>query len=81
MFNSTSITYQMKREILSFSNKISNHLSKPDRKFSTDMAYGILASKSCLLTDTSISFMNLPKRAILWSVLPDIRIKVFLKLP
>ena len=51
MFNSTSITYQMKREILSFSRKISNKLSKPNRKFSADMTYGILAAKSCLLTD------------------------------
>ena len=51
MFNSTSITYQMKREILSFSSKISNKLSKPDRKFSADMTYGMLAAKSCLLTD------------------------------
>lgn len=51
MFNSTSITYQMKREILSFSNKISRYLSKPDKKFSADMTYGMLASGSCLLTD------------------------------
>lgn len=41
----------MKREILSFSNKISKHLSKPDKKFSADMTYGMLASGSCLLTD------------------------------
>lgn len=51
MLNSTSITYQMKREILSFSSKISRHLSRPDKKFTADMTYGILASKSCLLTD------------------------------
>ena len=51
MLNSTSITYQMKREILSFSNKISKHLSKPDRKFTADMTYGMLAGRSCLLTD------------------------------
>lgn len=51
MINSTTNTYQMKREILNFSNKISRSLSKPDRKFSADMTYGILASKSCLLTD------------------------------
>ena len=51
MLNSTSITYQMKREILSFSRKISNKLSKLDRKFSADMTYGMLAAKSCLLTD------------------------------
>ena len=51
MLNSTSITYQMKREILSFSRKISNRLSKPERKFSADMTYGMLAARSCLLTD------------------------------
>lgn len=51
MVNFTSNTYQMKREILTFTNKISKHLSKPDKKFSADMTYGILASESCLLTD------------------------------
>ena len=51
MFNSTSITYQMKREILTFSSKISKQLSKPERKFSSDMTYGLLAAGSCLLTD------------------------------
>lgn len=47
----TSNTYKMKRKILTFSNKISKGLSKPDKKFTADMTYGILASKSCLLTD------------------------------
>lgn len=51
MTNSTSITYQMKREILTFTNKISHKLSKPDKKFTADMVYGMLASESCLLTD------------------------------
>lgn len=51
MLNSTSITYQMKREILTFSNKISRKLSKPEKKFTADMVYGMLASESCLLTD------------------------------
>lgn len=51
MLNSTTNTYTLKREILSFSNKISRKLSKPDRKFTADMTYGILASNSCLLTD------------------------------
>lgn len=51
MVNCTSNTYQMKREILSFSNKISKKLPKPERKFVADMNYGILASRSCLLTD------------------------------
>lgn len=47
----TSNTYQMKREILTFLRKISGTLPKPDRKFTADMAYGMLASGSCLLTD------------------------------
>ena len=51
MVNFTSNTYQMKPEILTFSNKISKHLSKPDKKFSAEMTYGMLASGSCLLTD------------------------------
>ena len=51
MVNFTSNTYQLKREILTFSNKISCSLPKPDKKFSADMSYGILASRSCLLTD------------------------------
>lgn len=53
MTHFTSITYQKKREILSFSDKISRHLPRLDKKFSADMTYGILASKSCLLTDIS----------------------------
>lgn len=51
MTNFTSNTYTLKREILSFSNKISRKLSKPDRKFTADMTYGMLAAESCLLTD------------------------------
>ena len=51
MLNSTSITYQMKREILNFSNKISKSLSKPGKKFTADMTFGMLASGSCILTD------------------------------
>ena len=33
MVNFTSNTYTLKREILTFSNKISKRFSKPDRKF------------------------------------------------
>jgi len=49
----TSNTYQMKREILFFSNKISKMLAKPQRKFAADITYGMLASGSCLLTDVA----------------------------
>ena len=51
MLNSTTNTYILKWEILTFSKKIAKHLSKPDRKFTADMTYGMLASGSCLLTD------------------------------
>jgi hypothetical protein len=53
MSYSTTDTYQMKREILNFSNKISRELSKPKRKFTADITYGMLASGSCLLTDVA----------------------------
>ena len=53
MANFTSNTYTLKRKILTFSNKISRNLSKPGRKFSADITYGMLASGSCLLTDIS----------------------------
>ncbi len=51
MLNFTTNTYTLKRDILSFTNKISNKLSKPDRKFTADITYGMLAAGSCLLTD------------------------------
>ena len=51
MTNSTTKTYTLKREILTFSNKISRKLTRPEKKFTADMVYGILASESCLLTD------------------------------
>ena len=47
----TTNTYTLKREILNFSNKISKQLSKPERKFTADMTYGMLAAGSCFLTD------------------------------
>ena len=47
----TTNTYSLKRVILNFTNKISKKLSKPDRKFTADITYGMLASGSCLLTD------------------------------
>ena len=49
----TSNTYQMKRKILTFANKISERLTKPQQKFTADITYGILASGSCLLTDVA----------------------------
>ena len=51
MAYSTSNTYTLKRKILTFTNKISKHLPKPEKKFAADITYGMLASGSCLLTD------------------------------
>lgn len=63
MTNFTSNTYKMKREILTFSNKISRKLSKPERKFTADMTYGMLAGSSCLLTDI-VDQLHEPSRKI-----------------
>ena len=48
---STTNTYQMKREILRFAGKITASLPRPEQKFFADMQYGMLASKSCLLSE------------------------------
>ena len=47
MAYSITDAYKMKREILNFSKNFSTRLSSPDVKFTADMAYGIVASKSC----------------------------------
>jgi Transposase DDE domain. len=62
MTYSTTNTYTMKREILNFSNKISKGLLKPDKKFTADMTYGLLAASSCLLTDISDSLHESSKK-------------------
>ncbi len=49
----TSNTYTLKRKILTFTNKISKCLSKPEKKFVANMTYGMLAANSCLLTDVA----------------------------
>lgn len=51
MVNFTSNTYILKRKILSFIKKFSTQLSRPEKKFISDITYGMLASGSCLLTD------------------------------
>lgn len=43
----------MKRKILTFTNEFSRQLSKPERKFTAGIIYGMLASGSCLLTDVA----------------------------
>lgn len=50
MTNYTTETYQMKRDILNYTNKISNGTRKPIIKLTQDMTYGISRSKNCLLS-------------------------------
>lgn len=51
MINYTTLNSNLKRGILNFSEKISKKFSRPDMKFICNMIYGILASKSCLLSE------------------------------
>jgi hypothetical protein len=49
----TTETYTAKREILTYADKLSSGLGRPDRKFVADMTYGLIASSSVLLSDIS----------------------------
>ena len=55
MNNFTTNTYEMKREIINFSNKISKGLNKKETKFIKDMEYGIASSGSTLISNISRS--------------------------
>lgn len=50
MINYNTLTYNLKRKILRFSEKISHGLSRPEFKFVSQMIYGILSSQSCHLS-------------------------------
>ena len=47
---STTKTYTLKRSVIEFGKRILKGLTRPNQKFGTDMTYGMLAAKSCLLT-------------------------------
>ena len=51
MNNFTTNTYEMKRDILNFSKKITNGLDKPTTKFISEMIYGIEKSNSILISE------------------------------
>lgn len=53
MTNYTTETYQMKRGILNFCENISDGTYKSTKKLTSDITYGILSSKSCLLSEIS----------------------------
>ena len=50
MRHSTTNTYQLKREILGLSKRLSEGTHKDQQKFTGDMLYGVLASGSCILS-------------------------------
>ena len=55
MNNFTTNTYEMKREIVNFSKKISKGLNKPTSKFVLDMQYGLSKGGSCLTSEIARS--------------------------
>lgn len=61
MNNFTTNTYEMKRDILNFSKKISKGVKKDTQKFIMDMEYGIGKSTSLLISNISRS-LNEPNK-------------------
>lgn len=51
MNNFTTNTYEMKREILNFSKKVSEGVNKATKKFVMDMQYGLAKGGSCLISN------------------------------
>ena len=71
MNNFTTNTFQMKREIINFSKKISKNSSKPETKFVMDMIYGISKSKDVLLSSISEALNEKTKKAFVIDRLSD----------
>ena len=55
MNNFTTNTYEMKREIVNFSKKITKGVNKPTTKFIMDMQYGLAKGGSCLISEVARS--------------------------
>ena len=62
MVNFTSNTYQMKREILNFSAKISRNLTKPEKKFTADRLMVYSPLKVVFLLTLLTNFMKEHKK-------------------
>ena len=63
MNNFTTNIYEMKRDLINYSKKISVGLNKSSSKFVLDMIYGIARSNSCLISEISRSlFENIKLR-------------------
>ncbi len=53
MNNFTTNTYELKREICNFSEKIANNVNKPTKKFVMDMQYGFAKGGSVLISNVA----------------------------
>ena len=53
MQNYSTIGRHLKRGIINFCGKLSKGFHKPTQKFIADMVYGLIAGKSCFLTETA----------------------------
>ena len=53
MYNFNTDNYEMKREIINFSDKLSKGVSKANKKFTLDLQDGISASKTVVLYEIS----------------------------
>ena len=51
MTHYTTLSSNLKRAVLSFSERISTGLTRPEFKFVSQMIYGMLCSQSCLLSE------------------------------
>ena len=71
MNNFTTNTYEMKRDIVNFSNKICKNSDKPETKFVTDMIYGISKSKDVLLSSIAEALNEDTKKAYTINRLSD----------
>ena len=71
MNNFTTNTYEMKRDIVNFSNKIRKNSDKPETKFVTDMIYGISKSKDVLLSSLAEALNEDTKKAYTINRLSD----------
>lgn len=58
MINFTTDTYEIKRKIMSFSNKLTSNVGQVQTKFVQDMIYGFAKSKSVLLSNISDALME-----------------------
>lgn len=71
MNNFTTNTYEMKRDIANFSNKLCKNSDKPETKFVTDMIYGISKSKDVLLSSIAEALNEDTKKAYTINRLSD----------